>query len=148
MKNIKSILLALALICTTAISYGQTASECGVGMDAGDPSADLDTITTSSSTGTKAHSFTLKGNQETVAGYIKVTKISGTISGYIQWQVSIDGGSTYYTVTTDTLSDASANYYHEWTQRPQYYKALVTMASSTQSTAYRFWRCHRQKSTN
>lgn len=145
MKHLKTICLALTLICTTAISYGQTKAECGVGMDIGDATADYDTITTSSSTGTKAHSFTLKGNQETVAGHIKVTKISGTISGYIQWQISSDGGVSYKTIATDTLSDATATYYHEWTERPQYYKALVTMSSSTQSTAYRFYRCHRPK---
>ncbi len=143
MKHFKSIMLALVLICTRAVSYGQTISECGVGMDIGDATADLDTITTSSSTGTKSHVFTLKGNQETVSGQIDVVKISGTVAGYIQYQVSVDGGTKYKTVATDTLTDATATYYHEWTERPQYYKALVTITTGTQSTAYRFWRCHR-----
>lgn len=67
----------------------------------------LDTITNADATSFK----TGKTKESQLDVGVKVTKISGTIAGSVKWEVSIDN-TTFYTIATDTLTDASNNYAH------------------------------------
>lgn len=93
----------------------------------------LDTVTNSTAEGPVLQ---VKGFQSTVSMVLLVTKISGTIAGYVYWQGSNDGVN-YATIGSDTLTDATNRYqYDEAPKRYLYYKALIS-PSGTSSLSYK-----------
>lgn len=129
----KRIIFLIAIAFSLSLeSNSQTLSWSGYGNA-------LDTVT---NTGTK-YASVLVGSTATKAFSIvvKVTKISGTVGGTISWQGSNDG-TNYFTITTTTPSDASANYgYAIYTPHAyKYYRVSWTgsgtMSASISGTAF------------
>ena len=93
----------------------------------------LDTVT---NTGVKYATVTI-GNTATKAFSIvvKVTKISGTVGGTISWQGS-NNGTDFYTISTTSPSDASANYgYAIYTPTAFKYYRVSYAGASTMSAS-------------
>lgn len=92
----------------------------------------IDTVTNSTAEGPILQ---VKGYKTTVSMVLLITKISGTIAGSVYWQGSNDG-TTYSTIGSDTLTDATNSYqYDESPKRYLYYKALIS-PSGTSSLSY------------
>lgn len=93
----------------------------------------LDTGTQAAAEGPKT--AIIKGTAKTLNLFLKTTKISGTITGTIQWQAS-NNGTDFATVKTDTLLNATHNYtYKEVDKAYLYYKPLITQ-TGTSSLSY------------
>lgn len=123
MKKILFITISLMLF---TVSYSQTAmtNPNGLALDTGSQAAAEGPI------------LKVKAWVDIVSIQVPVTKISGTIAGTVKWQGSNDG-VTYYTVSSDTLTDATNVY--GFTQAPKawlYYKALITQ-TGTSSLSYK-----------
>lgn len=127
----KILFIALSVCLFSAVSHAQVAMTNPNGLS-------LDTVSNSTAEGPVLKAPTYFAN--TVSIVVKVTKISGTVGGYVQWQGSNDGVN-YATIDTTALTDASANY--QWSDSPKkfaYYKANLagtgTMSASYKATIY------------
>lgn len=97
------------------------------------------TLDTASQAAAEGPSIQVKGYQSTVSLHVPVTKISGTIAGSIKWQGSNDSGTTWFTIQSDTLTDATNVYgYSESPKKWGYYRALITQ-TGTSSLSYKGW---------
>ena len=104
------------------------------------------TLTTTSATGTLTKSTTITGKKHLITNEVVVTKSSGTMTGVLYTEFSLDGAN-WYTKYTDTLSDASKNYAHTWYyNEAPYFRNRVYMNSSTQASTYKFLLYHQDYS--
>lgn len=121
----KQLLIFMVSLLLFATSYSQTAMTNPNGLA-------LDTGSQAAAEGPKLQ---VKQYQSTVSIELPVTKISGTITGTIQWQGS-NGGTKWVTISSDTLTDATNVYgYSEAPKKWLYYKALITQ-TGTSSLSY------------
>jgi len=94
------------------------------------------TIDTASQAAAEGPSLQVKQYQAAFSSTLNLTKISGTIAGNVKWQGSNDG-VVWFTLQTDTLTDASAVWgYSEAPKKWLYYKALITQ-TGTSSLSYK-----------
>lgn len=130
----KKILALIAVILSVTFAQAQTPTANGNPGTMTNPNAlALDTASQAAAEGPKV---TVKSYQSTVALEIVLTKISGTIAGTVKWQGSLDG-TNWFTLQTDTLTDASANWgYTEAPKKWLHYKALITQ-TGTSSLSYK-----------
>ena len=97
------------------------------------------TLDTASQAAAEGPDIQVKGYRSTLSLQLSVTKISGTIAGSVKWQGSNDEGTTWYTIQTDTLTDATNVYGYAPTLKSWgWYKALITQ-TGTSSLSYKGW---------
>lgn len=125
-KYIFSLALSLFLLCACAVkTEAQTVMTNPNGLS-------IDTI---SNTTAEAAYLQVKGYQSAVSIVTNVIKLTGTIGGTIAWQGSNDGIS-YYTISSDTLTNASNVYgFSESPKRYLYYRSLLT-GNNTGTASY------------
>ena len=128
----KFIVIMTALLMFSFASQAQTLTWSGYGNT-------LDTVTNAGSR--SATAVTVSAPAKAFSMQVAVTKISGTVGGTVKWQGS-NNGTDWYTISTDTMTDASAVYaYSIATAAPfNYYRALVTgtgtMSASVKGKAF------------
>lgn len=105
--------------------------------------AKMGTDTTLAVAGTKTYTATVTGGKSNLAFQMNITKNSGTVAGSIVLKGSIDGGTTYATLATHTLTDASAVWLDTYAYNPcQKYQVIVT-TTGTSSTTWQVWILYR-----
>jgi predicted secreted protein len=105
--------------------------------------AKIGTDTTLAVAGTKTYSVTVTGAKKNITFQTNVTKNSGTVAGTIVLKGSIDGGTTYATLASHTLTDASAVWLDTYAYNPcQKYQVVVT-TTGTSSTTWQVWALYR-----
>lgn len=96
-------------------------------------------LDTASQAAAEGPSLQVRGYKSTLSITLPVTKISGTIAGSVKWQGSNDDGTTWYTISSDTLTDATNVYgYSEAPKKYSWYRALITQ-TGTSSLSYKGW---------
>jgi len=126
----KKIFFLLALVSITMISakaQTQMTNPNALALD------------TASQAAAEGPTLQVKGYQSTISIHLPVTKISGTIAGSVKWQGSNDAGTTWFTISSDTLTDATNVYgFSESPKKWGYYRALITQ-TGTSSLSYKGW---------
>lgn len=113
------------------------------GLKAQSYNAKIGTDTTLAVAGTKTYSVTITSGKANVAFQTNITKNSGTVAGTVVLKGSIDGGTTYATLASHTLTDASAVWLDTYAYNPcQKYQVVVT-TTGTNSTTVQCWVLYR-----
>lgn len=107
MKQFLSLIAALMLFAIGATAQiKDSKGYCGgFGRSTGTTYTPYNDTATNSTTVTRTS--TIAGAKASLAFQSNITKISGTVSGYIQWQVSVDTGANWTTFQTDTLTNTA-----------------------------------------
>jgi hypothetical protein len=105
--------------------------------------AKIGTDTTLAVAGTKTYSISITGSKQNVSFQINETKNSGTVAGTAVLKASIDGGITYITLSSHSLTDASGAWLDTYAYNPaQKYQVVVT-TTGTSSTTWQVWCLYR-----
>lgn len=99
--------------------------------------------TTLAVAGTKTYSATIVGAKQNIAFQTNITKNSGTVAGTILLKGSVDGGTTYATLATHTLTDASAVWLDTYAYNPCAKYQIVVTTTGTSSTTWQCWVLYR-----
>lgn len=72
-----------------------------------------------------------------------IAKISGTVAGTIKLYASINGGTSWYLVTSYTLTDATQDWGYSVTMNPNTYYKLEVATTGTQQSSCQAWTFYR-----
>lgn len=146
MRHLKSIFLALTLICLTATSYGQAAipktPPAPITGVTGTRYPSWDTLIAA---GIITKTFVDGGDKSLMAIQVNVKKISGTVAGWIDIRASLDTGATYTTIASVALKDTAGTkgYYFHYDYNPSYYWSAAITTTGTSSIATTVWKLPR-----
>ena len=131
----------LALMCFTINLRAQTVPPAPITGVEGSQYPVYDTNTSTGTTVTQTRAFIISGQRDVVALQVDVTKISGsgTVHGWVNFNVGIDTGAL-----KDTTAGVTVSYYYNAPYNAGYYWSTGVTTTNTCSVQSAVWQLPRK----